>query len=393
MGGRDEVGELQVATPQKVETPQPMGTPAEEKGNDSSAAAKHQPDGAANHVNGGQGEQIPGRSPTQKSQSTNDWSNNPTTGHSPADKTRNSSLPSQRTNDWSNVADTGHSPARQNRNSSVPSTAPTNDWSNRTADGHSPARNSSRPSRAPTVATWTTRATDGHDRGPDSPERKTRDSSRPSRAPTNATKDSSTRATAGHSPDGDRGGAGVGRNTSLQSAAPTQYTSFSDGYYHDGAPISQQTSPQSPISPQSPTSTRNDSNTAAHGHDIEEEDNTMVSHEKAEEDDETELREDGHQHGDGDTEGYDVVGDGESYGSGSGSSGSGEPTAEGDSYEGGEGTSGDSSAKKKLSPMKKLKNWKQQERELHMDHRGVMQVKPARTAVWMKDNVSFVPLS
>ncbi|EIM80782.1 uncharacterized protein STEHIDRAFT_115633 [Stereum hirsutum FP-91666 SS1] len=86
-GGWDEseVGELQVATPQKVETPQlmPVGTPMEEKENDS-ATAKCQLDGEASHMNGGQGEQTPpGRSPMQKSQSTNDWSNNPTTGHSP----------------------------------------------------------------------------------------------------------------------------------------------------------------------------------------------------------------------------------------------------------------------------------------------------------------------
>ncbi|KAH9941531.1 hypothetical protein B0H21DRAFT_752338 [Amylocystis lapponica] len=35
----------------------------------------------------------------------------------------------------------------------------------------------------------------------------------------------------------------------------------------------------------------------------------------------------------------------------------------------------------------KLKGWRQHEKELHRDHRGVMQSKPARTAQWMKDNV------
>lgn len=35
----------------------------------------------------------------------------------------------------------------------------------------------------------------------------------------------------------------------------------------------------------------------------------------------------------------------------------------------------------------KLKEWKQHEKELHMQHRGIMQAKPARTAEWIKDNV------
>jgi len=35
----------------------------------------------------------------------------------------------------------------------------------------------------------------------------------------------------------------------------------------------------------------------------------------------------------------------------------------------------------------KVKDWKEHERELHRDHRGVMQTKPARTAEWIKDNV------
>lgn len=35
----------------------------------------------------------------------------------------------------------------------------------------------------------------------------------------------------------------------------------------------------------------------------------------------------------------------------------------------------------------KLKDWRQHQRELHRDHRCIMQAKPARTAQWMKDNV------
>ncbi|EMD37079.1 hypothetical protein CERSUDRAFT_114979 [Gelatoporia subvermispora B] len=35
----------------------------------------------------------------------------------------------------------------------------------------------------------------------------------------------------------------------------------------------------------------------------------------------------------------------------------------------------------------KLKDWRDHEKELHRDHRGVMQVKPARTAQWVKDSV------
>ena len=37
--------------------------------------------------------------------------------------------------------------------------------------------------------------------------------------------------------------------------------------------------------------------------------------------------------------------------------------------------------------MEKLREWKRHEHELHLHHRGVMQTKPARTAVWMKDNI------
>ncbi|PSR75771.1 hypothetical protein PHLCEN_2v8888 [Hermanssonia centrifuga] len=37
--------------------------------------------------------------------------------------------------------------------------------------------------------------------------------------------------------------------------------------------------------------------------------------------------------------------------------------------------------------IQKLKDWKHHEQELHREHRGVMQMKPARTAEWVKDNV------
>ncbi|KAI0654107.1 hypothetical protein C8Q70DRAFT_1029821 [Cubamyces menziesii] len=35
----------------------------------------------------------------------------------------------------------------------------------------------------------------------------------------------------------------------------------------------------------------------------------------------------------------------------------------------------------------KIKGWRQHEKELHRDHRGIMQAKPARTVEWLKDNV------
>lgn len=35
----------------------------------------------------------------------------------------------------------------------------------------------------------------------------------------------------------------------------------------------------------------------------------------------------------------------------------------------------------------KLKDWKRHEKELHQQHRGIMQNKPARTAEWLKDNI------
>ena len=37
-----------------------------------------------------------------------------------------------------------------------------------------------------------------------------------------------------------------------------------------------------------------------------------------------------------------------------------------------------------LGLISRLRDWKQHEKELHRDHRGVMQAKPARTAQWIK---------
>jgi len=55
-----------------------------------------------------------------------------------------------------------------------------------------------------------------------------------------------------------------------------------------------------------------------------------------------------------------------------------EERAHEDGQDGGHGMKG---------PVKKFKEWRQHEKELHRDHRGIMQTKPARTAEWMKDNV------
>lgn len=52
-----------------------------------------------------------------------------------------------------------------------------------------------------------------------------------------------------------------------------------------------------------------------------------------------------------------------------------------------DGEDGDEEGAKTKNPIKKLKNWKQNQRELGQEHRGAMQAKPVRTAVWMKDKV------
>ncbi|KAI0822359.1 hypothetical protein BC628DRAFT_1364753 [Trametes gibbosa] len=51
-----------------------------------------------------------------------------------------------------------------------------------------------------------------------------------------------------------------------------------------------------------------------------------------------------------------------------------------------ESSDGDS-GRKRTGVIGKIKDWRQHEKELHRDHRGIMQAKPARTAEWMKDNV------
>lgn len=48
---------------------------------------------------------------------------------------------------------------------------------------------------------------------------------------------------------------------------------------------------------------------------------------------------------------------------------------------------GDEQDGKTKNPIKKLKNWKQNQRELGLEHRGAMQAIPVRTAVWIKDKV------
>ncbi|CDO71515.1 hypothetical protein BN946_scf184910.g14 [Trametes cinnabarina] len=59
--------------------------------------------------------------------------------------------------------------------------------------------------------------------------------------------------------------------------------------------------------------------------------------------------------------------------------------------DGDEGNSRDTnrpeSGKKKKGVVGQIKEWRQHEKELHRDHRGIMQAKPARTAEWLKDNI------
>ena len=66
-----------------------------------------------------------------------------------------------------------------------------------------------------------------------------------------------------------------------------------------------------------------------------------------------------------------------------------DPEADGPSQhdDDGEHSTSDDSEGKSSSIVTKFKDWKKHEKELNRDHRGVMQVKPARTAVWIKDNV------
>lgn len=60
---------------------------------------------------------------------------------------------------------------------------------------------------------------------------------------------------------------------------------------------------------------------------------------------------------------------------------------EGSWIEGHDETEGHEEDKGDEGLMERLKAWKQEEHELNLQHRGVMQKKPARTAVWLKDNM------
>ena len=52
-----------------------------------------------------------------------------------------------------------------------------------------------------------------------------------------------------------------------------------------------------------------------------------------------------------------------------------------------DGNESDRSEKKRKGLVGKVKEWREHERELHRDHRGIMQVKPVRTAEWLLDNI------
>lgn len=41
----------------------------------------------------------------------------------------------------------------------------------------------------------------------------------------------------------------------------------------------------------------------------------------------------------------------------------------------------------KRGPIERFRDWRQHEKELHREHRGIMQAKPARTVEWVKDNI------
>lgn len=56
-------------------------------------------------------------------------------------------------------------------------------------------------------------------------------------------------------------------------------------------------------------------------------------------------------------------------------------TEEDEQQDGGDG------GEEKKGLMQKVKEWKENEADLHRDHRGIKQLKPARTAEWIKDNV------
>ena len=51
------------------------------------------------------------------------------------------------------------------------------------------------------------------------------------------------------------------------------------------------------------------------------------------------------------------------------------------------GEEGDDDGEHKKGVKDKFREWRQHEKELHKDHRGIMQAKPMRTAKWVLDNV------
>ncbi|KAI0050335.1 hypothetical protein FA95DRAFT_1555850 [Auriscalpium vulgare] len=132
------------------------------------------------------------------------------------------------------------------------------------------------------------------------------------------------------------------RQESMSSVAPTQHSTAAPDE-RDG---------ESSTSRRPSSDTRHDSNIATDGHEETYQPNTMVSHDQAE-------LEDVPSGSEGEDEGHE--------------SGSSDGDSEGDGH--------------RKGPIKKLKKWKANQRELAREHRGVMQAKPARTAVWMKDNV------
>ncbi|GJE98733.1 C2 domain-containing protein [Phanerochaete sordida] len=64
-----------------------------------------------------------------------------------------------------------------------------------------------------------------------------------------------------------------------------------------------------------------------------------------------------------------------------------EPECDEGGEEGEDGEVGDDEGEHKKGVKDKLREWRQHEKDLHKDHRGIMQLKPARTAEWVKDNV------
>lgn len=58
-----------------------------------------------------------------------------------------------------------------------------------------------------------------------------------------------------------------------------------------------------------------------------------------------------------------------------------------DDWDGDVPDDGSSESGEKKGVVQKFKDWRQHEKELHREHRGIMQVKPARTVEWLKDNV------